>query len=156
MFKKIRAQQLEHSTHTHTQVTPPVRRRRRRSVKEMGGISSKPEPGFPVDTSELDGDLRLPSRAEDDGEEEEVFFSAQKVTENTNAFRMKVVFPASSIPVTTVTFVRLLRASISPRARLYTRRRLQMCLVESRRFSFRKALPRVLVPLPLPLARCLM
>ena len=81
MFKKIRAQQLEHSTHTHTQVTPPVRRRRRRSVKEMGGISSKPEPGFPVDTSELDGDLRLPSRAEDDGEEEEVFFSAQKVTE---------------------------------------------------------------------------
>ena len=81
MFKKIRAQQLEHSTHTHTQVTPPVRRRRRRSVKEMGGTSSKPEPGFPVDTSELDGDLRLPSRAEDDGEEEEVFFSAQKVTE---------------------------------------------------------------------------
>ena len=82
MFKKIRAQQLEHSTHTHTQVTPPVRRRRRRSVKEMGGISSKPEPGFPVDTSELDGDLRLPStRAEDDGEEEEVFFSAQKVIE---------------------------------------------------------------------------
>ena len=82
MFKKIRAQQLEHSTQTHTQVTPPVRRRRRRSVKEMGGISSKPEPGFPVDTSELDGDLRLPStRAEDDGEEEEVFFSAQKVTE---------------------------------------------------------------------------
>ena len=74
MFKKIRAQQLEHSTHTHTQVTPPVRRRRRRSVKEMGGISSKPEPGFPVDTSELDGDLRLPG-------EEEVFFSAQKVTE---------------------------------------------------------------------------
>jgi hypothetical protein len=59
-----------------------VRRRRRRSVKEMGGTSSKPEPGFPVDTSELDGDLRLPStRAEDDGEEEEVFFSAQKVTE---------------------------------------------------------------------------
>ena len=50
----------------------------------MGGISSKPEPGFPVDTSELDGDLRLPreqrTRAEDDGEEEE-FFSAQKVTE---------------------------------------------------------------------------
>ena len=47
----------------------------------MGGTSSKPEPGFPVDTSELDGDLRLPSkRAEDDGEEE-VFFSAQKVTE---------------------------------------------------------------------------
>ena len=40
----------------------------------MGGISSKPEPGFPVDTSELDGDLRLPG-------EEEVFFSAQKVTE---------------------------------------------------------------------------
>ena len=74
MFKKIRAQQLEHSTHTHTQVTPPVRRRRRRSVKEMGGTSSKPEPGFPVDTSELDGDLRLPG-------EEEVFFSAQKVTE---------------------------------------------------------------------------
>jgi hypothetical protein len=37
-----------------------------------------------VDTSELDGDLRLPreqrTRAEDDGEEEE-FFSAQKVTE---------------------------------------------------------------------------
>jgi hypothetical protein len=27
---------------------------------------------------------------------------------------MKVVFPASSIPVTTVTFVRLLRASILP------------------------------------------
>ena len=84
LFKKIRAQQLEYSTHTHTQVTPPVRRRRRRSVKEMGGISSKPEPGFPVDTSELDGDLRLPreqrTRAEDDGEEEE-FFSAQKVTE---------------------------------------------------------------------------
>ncbi len=74
LFKKIRAQLLEHSTHTHTQVTPPVRRRRRRSVKEMGGTSSKPEPGFPVDTSELDGDLRLPS-------EEEVFFSAQKVTE---------------------------------------------------------------------------
>ncbi len=74
MFKKIRAQLLEHSTHTHTQVTPPVRRRRRRSVKEMGGLSSKPEPGFPVDTSELDGDLRLPG-------EEEVFFSAQKVTE---------------------------------------------------------------------------
>ena len=48
----------------------------------MGGTSSKPEPGFPVDTSELDGDLRLPStRAEDDGEEEEVFFSAQKVIE---------------------------------------------------------------------------
>ena len=50
----------------------------------MGGTSSKPEPGFPVDTSELDGDLRLPreqrTRAEDDGEEEE-FFSAQKVTE---------------------------------------------------------------------------
>ena len=40
----------------------------------MGGTSSKPEPGFPVDTSELDGDLRLPG-------EEEVFFSAQKVTE---------------------------------------------------------------------------
>ena len=40
----------------------------------MSGISSKPEPGFPVDTSELDGDLRLPG-------EEEVFFSAQKVTE---------------------------------------------------------------------------
>ena len=76
LFKKIRAQ-LEYSTHTHThtQVTPPVRRRRRRSVKEMGGISSKPEPGFPVDASELDGDLRLPreqrTRAEDDGEEEE-------------------------------------------------------------------------------------
>ena len=76
LFKKIRAQQLEYSTHTHTQVTPPVRRRRRRSVKEMGGISSKPEPGFPVDTSELDGDLRL-----EDEEEEEEFFSAQKVTE---------------------------------------------------------------------------
>ena len=42
----------------------------------MGGISSKPEPGFPVDTSELDGDLRL-----EDEEEEEEFFSAQKVTE---------------------------------------------------------------------------
>ena len=82
LFKKIRAQQLEHSTHTHTQVTLLRVRRRRRGVKEMGGTSSKPKPGFPVDTSELDGDLRLPStRAEDDGEEEEVFFSAQKVTE---------------------------------------------------------------------------
>jgi len=81
LFKKIRAQQLEHSTHTHTQVTLLRVRRRRRGVKEMGGTSSKPKPGFPVDTPELDGDLRLPStRAEDDGEEE-VFFSAQKVTE---------------------------------------------------------------------------
>ena len=74
MFKKIRAQQLEYSTHTHTQVTLLRVRRRRRGVKEMGGTSSKPKPGFPVDTSELDGDLRLPG-------EEEVFFSAQKVTE---------------------------------------------------------------------------